>query len=260
MRWRLRRTAWASWSRRRWKTARGGSCWGSAGLATTDGGAGLLAALGAEPSDVLRGGGGALRGLDSLELEAARGRLDPSRSWSPVMWTIRCWACGARGGVRAAEGRLGRRRAAVGRRADAFRGVGRGARAGAGRGAADVGRAGGRGRRGLGYGLMLAGGRRVAGIGTVIEETGLAGLIAGADLVVTGEGKLDHSSLGGRCPVGWLRPLWRPGGRVWCWRGGSRWGGGSWLRRGSLRRTRWSSRLGLWRKPWGSRGASGGVG
>jgi glycerate kinase len=49
---------------------------------------------------------------------------------------------------------------------------------------------------------MLLGGHRVPGIGTVIAETGLADLIAGADLVITGEGRFDHSSLGGKVPTG----------------------------------------------------------
>ena len=55
---------------------------------------------------------------------------------------------------------------------------------------------------GLGYGLMLLGGRRVPGIGTVIAETGLSDLIAEADLVITGEGRFDHQSLGGKVPTG----------------------------------------------------------
>ena len=48
---------------------------GLGGTCTTDGGAAMLAALGAEPGDVLRRGGGALKELDRLDLSAARERV-----------------------------------------------------------------------------------------------------------------------------------------------------------------------------------------
>lgn len=44
---------------------------GMGGSATNDGGAGMLAALGAAPASQLRGGGGALAGLDHVDLAAA---------------------------------------------------------------------------------------------------------------------------------------------------------------------------------------------
>ncbi|MHC5560568.1 glycerate kinase [Kocuria sp. U4B] len=50
--------------------------------------------------------------------------------------------------------------------------------------------------------LAVLGAHRRPGIDVVLELTGLAAQAAGADLVVTGEGSLDEQSLGGKTPVG----------------------------------------------------------
>ena len=55
---------------------------------------------------------------------------------------------------------------------------------------------------GLGFGLMLMGGRRVSGIDVVMEAVGLAQACADADLVITGEGKFDWQSLHGKVVSG----------------------------------------------------------
>lgn len=55
---------------------------------------------------------------------------------------------------------------------------------------------------GLGYGLLLLGGRRESGVMAVVEAVGLPGLAADADLLVTGEGTFDASSLRGKVPRG----------------------------------------------------------
>ncbi|XVX18868.1 glycerate kinase family protein [Actinomycetota bacterium] len=55
---------------------------------------------------------------------------------------------------------------------------------------------------GLGYGLMLLGGRRVSGVTAVMEAVGLTDGIRGADLVVTGEGTFDWQSLTGKVVSG----------------------------------------------------------
>ena len=57
---------------------------------------------------------------------------------------------------------------------------------------------------GLGFGLMLLGGRRVSGIELVAEAVGLADACAEADLVITGEGKFDWQSLHGKVASGVL--------------------------------------------------------
>lgn len=57
---------------------------------------------------------------------------------------------------------------------------------------------------GLGYGLMLLGGRRVSGIEVVARAIGLSQACAEADLVITGEGKVDWQSLHGKVLSGVL--------------------------------------------------------
>lgn len=176
---------------------------GLGGTCTTDGGAGLLAALGAEPAEVLRAGGGALRSLQSLDLTEPRRRLEgveiviASDVDNPLL--------GLRGAAAvfgpqkgATDDDVQRLDAALTHYAELAGAIGQ--EPGALRRTLDAPGAGAGG--GLGYGLMLLGGRRVPGIGTVITETGLAGLIARADLVITGEGRFDHSSLGGKVPTG----------------------------------------------------------
>jgi len=59
---------------------------------------------------------------------------------------------------------------------------------------------------GLGAGLMaFAGGRLRPGVELVAEACGLADRIKGADLVITGEGRLDGQSARGQTPVGVAR-------------------------------------------------------
>lgn len=55
---------------------------------------------------------------------------------------------------------------------------------------------------GLGFGLMLLGGRRVSGIELVAQAVGLAAECAQSDLVITGEGKFDWQSLHGKVVSG----------------------------------------------------------
>jgi glycerate kinase len=55
---------------------------------------------------------------------------------------------------------------------------------------------------GLGFALMLLGGTRRPGVDLVAEAVGLADLVRGADLVVTGEGAFDFSSRSGKVPYG----------------------------------------------------------
>lgn len=55
---------------------------------------------------------------------------------------------------------------------------------------------------GLGFGLLLLGGRRASGVETVLTSVGLPERAAAADLLVTGEGTLDGSSLRGKVPRG----------------------------------------------------------
>ena len=64
---------------------------------------------------------------------------------------------------------------------------------------------------GLGAALLALGARRESGAAVVATHTGLAADIAAADLIVTGEGRLDHQSLRGKV-VGTLAGLGRSAG------------------------------------------------
>jgi glycerate kinase len=55
---------------------------------------------------------------------------------------------------------------------------------------------------GLGYGLLLLGGRRVSGVEAVLQAVAFDGLVRASDLVVTGEGTFDWQSLGGKVVAG----------------------------------------------------------
>lgn len=49
---------------------------------------------------------------------------------------------------------------------------------------------------------MLLGARRASGVEMVLDAVGMDGLVAAADLVVTGEGRLDWQSLQGKVVAG----------------------------------------------------------
>jgi glycerate kinase len=55
---------------------------------------------------------------------------------------------------------------------------------------------------GLGFAVLAAGGSRVSGVQVVAEAVGLVPAVAGADLVLTGEGTFDWSSLRGKVVSG----------------------------------------------------------
>ncbi|MHB1473517.1 MAG: glycerate kinase family protein [Dermatophilaceae bacterium] len=55
---------------------------------------------------------------------------------------------------------------------------------------------------GLGYGLLLLGGHRVSGVQAVLEAVGFDALVQANDLVVTGEGTFDWQSLRGKVVAG----------------------------------------------------------
>lgn len=68
---------------------------------------------------------------------------------------------------------------------------------------------------GLGFGLMaFLGGRLVGGFDMVATQVGLETRVAAADLVITGEGRLDEQSLQGKGPVGVARLARRLGKKI----------------------------------------------
>jgi len=168
---------------------------GLGGSATNDGGAGLWAALGAQPADALVAGGAALAALDRVEPPHVPevGLVAATDVENPLL--------GPNGASAVFGPQKGADRAAVLDPDDALRrwadvvevAVGRpGLRDAPGAGAAG----------GLGFGLFALGARREPGFALVALRLGLAQRIARADLVVTGEGAYDASSLRGKVVAG----------------------------------------------------------
>ena len=178
---------------------------GLGGTASTDGGAGMLAALGATARDAagapvaLEAGGAALADVATVDLAPARARVADveivvaSDVDSPLL--------GSRGAARGFAAQKGADDAAVEELEAALtsysRAIGRQAD---GKNPAVALGAGAGG--GLGYGLMLLGGRRVPGIETVMGVLGLEAAIGVSDLVITGEGCFDWQSLRGKVVSG----------------------------------------------------------
>jgi glycerate kinase len=171
---------------------------GLGGSGTNDGGAGLWAALGAEPAAVLRAGGSGLKSLDAVMLPAQLGvsLVAAADVDNPLLGLHGASAVfgpqkGAdRGAVMSLDVGLERWadvvEAATGRA---------GLRVLPGAGAAG----------GLGFGLLALGASQVSGIELVMTAVGLAEKVADADLVVTGEGWFDATSLRGKVPSGVAR-------------------------------------------------------
>ncbi len=197
---------------------------GVGGSASTDGGAGMLQALGAQVRDragaPLARGGGALREAGSLDLSGLHpavrrtefivasdvnnplyGPLGAAAVYGPQKGAgpadvavldegLRRWAAV----VAAAEGADGA--GSVGgteslEDAEPARGAGRAAEPGAGAAG------------GVGFtALAVLGAVLRPGIGLILELAGFAGKLAAADLVITGEGSLDEQTLHGKAPAG----------------------------------------------------------
>lgn len=169
---------------------------GLGGSGTNDGGAGLLAALGAvaDPPDALRRGAEGLSSLDTVHLDAPRSMLSAvsievaSDVDNPLLGLT-----GATNVYGAQKGLVEERKVAV----DAML-----ARLAA---ATDtkLARSKGAGAAGgLGFALMLLGATRRPGVHLVADALDLGRRAADADLVVTGEGAFDFSSRSGKVPYG----------------------------------------------------------
>jgi glycerate 2-kinase len=169
---------------------------GLGGSGTNDGGAGLLAALGAssEPEGALTAGVSGLSQLASVDIGPARSRVADidlvaaTDVDNPLL------------GLRGATNVFGPHKGvAADRLIDVDGALTRFAHL-AGREMADAKGAGAAG--GLGYALVLLGARREPGFATVAAAVGLADAIRAADLVLTGEGKLDWQSMSGKVVSG----------------------------------------------------------
>ncbi|ELY3465502.1 glycerate kinase [Cronobacter universalis] len=179
---------------------------GIGGSATNDGGAGMMQALGARFLDdeghELAPGGAALAGLERLDLSA----LDPRLAQVSV--TVACDVdnplCGEKGASAVFGPQKGATPAMVSELDAALRRFGEQLEAATGKtiiSAPGAGAAGGMGAALLG---MLNAELR-PGIEIVIESLGLAQAVRDADLVITGEGRLDSQSIHGKTPIGVAR-------------------------------------------------------
>ncbi len=172
---------------------------GIGGSASTDGGAGLLAALGAVTSPAVPDGGGGLADVSVLDLSGLHPGLAGARV--VVACDVDNPLTGPDGAARvygpqkgAAPDDVVALDRALGHWADVL------ARS-AGADHRDVPGAGAAG--GVGFALVSALGAELRpGIALTLDLLGFADRVAGADLVVTGEGSLDAQSLRGKAPVG----------------------------------------------------------
>ncbi|MGY1620430.1 glycerate kinase, partial [Geodermatophilus sp. SYSU D00691] len=179
---------------------------GVGGSATTDGGAGLLEALGARLLDAggrpLPPGGAALRDLARLDLSG----LDPRLAECTV--TLASDVDNPLLGPRGAAAVFGPQKGADADDVAVLEaGLARWAEAVAaaiGRDLAPAAGAGAAGGTGFAA-LAVLGARPRPGIDVVLDEIGADRVLAGAALVVVGEGRLDEQSLGGKAPVGVAR-------------------------------------------------------
>ena len=179
---------------------------GLGGSATVDGGTGFLEALGARLLDgdgrPLRGGGEALGRIASVDVSGLDPRLRKvdvlvaSDVTSPLLGPKGAvHVFGPQKGVRHED--LERMDSAMAAFADAVRrSTGRDHRMAPGAGAAG----------GFGFAMFSFFDASMRnGVELIAETVGLADRIAGADLVITGEGALDGQSLFGKVPVGVAR-------------------------------------------------------
>lgn len=168
---------------------------GAGGTATNDGGAGLLAGLGAIGSGaVLDAGPAGLTGLEAVDLAPATAAVegidlvlasDVDTQLLGLVGATKTY--GPQKGLSEeelliADARLQRFAELTDRKVATNKGAGAAG--------------------GIGFALLLLGASRVPGVEVVAEAVDLAGALRGADLVITGEGAFDFSSRSGKVPYG----------------------------------------------------------
>lgn len=167
---------------------------GLGGSGTNDGGAGLLAALGATSPSRLDAGAAGLEGVTAVDLGPARESVAGVRIVaasdveSPLTGLFGATKTfGPQKGIPedripVVDGWLEQLATVVDRRLALEKGAGAAG--------------------GLGFALLALGATREPGIELVVEAVGLRGRAAAADLVLTGEGAFDFSSRSGKVPYG----------------------------------------------------------
>lgn len=179
---------------------------GVGGSATTDGGSGMARALGVEMLDSagqpLPMGGGPLIRLDRIDC----GRMDPRiRACGFVVASdVDNVLCGPAGAAAVYGPQKGAGPQAIRELDAALRHYGQLLASQLGADVADRPGAGAAG--GLGAGLMAFCGAEVrSGIDTILDMIGFDAAVADADLVITGEGRIDFQSARGKVPYGVAR-------------------------------------------------------
>ncbi|NPV58837.1 MAG: glycerate kinase [Actinobacteria bacterium] len=185
---------------------------GIGGSATNDGGAGMAAALGARFLDSsgsdLPPGGGALAGLAALDLSGMDPRLGEAEII--VASDVANPLLGEEGASRVYGPQKGADAEAVERLERGLSRLAEAVESALGRSFAELPGAGAAG--GLGFGLMAFLGAEVRpGIEVVMEAVGFEEKLAGRDLVITGEGRLDAQTAHGKTVTGVARAAARRG-------------------------------------------------
>ncbi|MBD2797895.1 glycerate kinase [Xenorhabdus sp. 18] len=179
---------------------------GIGGSATNDGGAGMMQALGANLLDgdgrILPFGGAALTRLESIDLTHLEPRL------GKIELTVACDVdnplCGESGASAVFGPQKGATPEMVKLLDSALRHYGMKMESLTGKSIIDAAGAGAAG--GMGASLLgCLGAKLQSGIEIVIETLKLEDAVQGADLVITGEGRLDSQTLHGKTPLGVAR-------------------------------------------------------
>jgi glycerate 2-kinase len=194
---------------------------GIGGSATNDGGAGLARALGIRFLDAagsdLPEGGAALARLDHIDLSS----VDPRLAASEIL--VACDVDNPLTGPRGASFVYGPQKGATPEMVTELdQALERYARIAARATGRDVaGRPGAGAAGGLGAGLLFFTPARLRpGVEIILETTGFDSLLAGADLLITGEGRTDFQTAMGKAPVGVAAVARRLGVPVICISGG----------------------------------------
>jgi glycerate kinase len=176
---------------------------GLGGSATTDGGTGMLRALGASFLDAsgaeLPEGGGALAGLDRIATDGLDPRLGEAQL--AVASDVTNPLCGPRGAAATYASQKGADPQAVKELDAALASYSRAIESATGRLVADLpgaGAAGGTTAALLGFTAAVV----RPGVEVIAEMVGLAAALEAADLVITGEGRADEQTLQGKAALG----------------------------------------------------------
>jgi glycerate 2-kinase len=174
---------------------------GVGGSACTDGGAGLLQALGAHLTDSsgseIGPGGAGLEDLEKIDLS----EIHPALACCSieVACDIRSPLLGEDGPARMFAAQKGANPAAIERLERALEHLVAVVGPSGNRRLAELAGAGAAG--GCGFGLALIGARLVPGAKLVCDMVGLDGALAGATIAITGEGRLDEQTRTGKAPA-----------------------------------------------------------